>query len=168
MSHIFSLPRSFKRKTELHLCVDLFSGYLIAKATLTTLLRRQQRFTNNVCYGGLVRSNLYVMIESLGFMSNFIDHYKIVVKKQRITMAYRPQSNWTMKQMVQILTRADKIDVMDEKQKDWNDDECVKRLNFAINTAQDRIRGDTSFYLIHGWDPRSTLESTLPQGRKKW
>ncbi|GMG16918.1 unnamed protein product [Phytophthora fragariaefolia] len=28
--------------------------------------------------------------------------------------------------------------------------------------AQDRVRGDTPFYLAHGWDPRTTLEASLP------
>uniref|UniRef100_A0AAV1VKH6 Chromo domain-containing protein n=1 Tax=Peronospora matthiolae TaxID=2874970 RepID=A0AAV1VKH6_9STRA len=52
--------------------------------------------------------------------------------------------------------------VAEVDQRDW--DEYAERLTFAINTAQDRIRGDTPFYLIHGWDPRSTLEATLPVG----
>ncbi|OWZ12187.1 reverse transcriptase [Phytophthora megakarya] len=42
----------------------------------------------------------------------------------------------------------------DLDQRDW--DECAKRLTFAINTARDQIRGETPFYMIHGWDPRST------------
>ena len=50
-------------------------------------------------------------------------------------------------------------------QKDW--DELADRFTFAINTAQDRVRGDTSFYLIHGWNPRSTLETTLSLGITK-
>ena len=50
--------------------------------------------------------------------------------------------------------------VTDTDQKDW--DEYAETLTFAINTAQDRVRGDTPFYLIHGGDPRSTLEATLP------
>ena len=54
---------------------------------------------------------------------------------------------------------------MDENQKDW--DEYAERLTYSINTAYDRIRGDTPFYLIHGWDPRSTLEATLPLGSTK-
>ena len=67
--------------------------------------------------------------------------------------------------MVQTLTRALKMYVTDVNQKDW--DEYAERLTFAINTAQDRVRGDTPFYLIHGWDPRSTLEATLPLGSTK-
>ena len=41
--------------------------------------------------------------------------------------------------------------VKDTDQKDW--DEYAERLTFAINTAQYRVRGDTPFYMIHGWDP---------------
>ncbi|OWY97871.1 hypothetical protein PHMEG_00031491 [Phytophthora megakarya] len=55
--------------------------------------------------------------------------------------------------------------VRDLDQKDW--DKCAERLIFAINTAHDRIRGDTPHYLVHGWDPRSTLEATLPQSREQ-
>ena len=49
--------------------------------------------------------------------------------------------------------------VADVNQPDW--DKYAKCFTFAINTAQDGIRGDTPFYLIHGWDPRSALEATL-------
>ena len=77
-------------------------------------------------------------------------------------MAYRPQANGTAEPMVQTLTRALKMYVSDVNQQDW--DEYAERLTFALNTAQDRVRGDTPFHLIHGWDPRSTLEATLPLG----
>jgi hypothetical protein len=52
--------------------------------------------------------------------------------------------------------------VADVNQQDW--DEYAERLTFALNTARDRVRDDTPFYLIHGWDPRSTLEAALPVG----
>jgi hypothetical protein len=77
-------------------------------------------------------------------------------------MAYRPQANGTAERMVQTLTRALKMYVADVNQKDW--DEYAERLTFALNTAQDRVRGDTPFYLAHGWDTRSTLEASLPLG----
>ena len=67
--------------------------------------------------------------------------------------------------MVHTLTRAIKVYVMDVDQKDW--DEYAERLTFAMNTAQDRVRGNTPFYLIHDWDPRSTSEATLPLGSTK-
>ncbi|POM69445.1 LOW QUALITY PROTEIN: Hypothetical protein PHPALM_14274 [Phytophthora palmivora] len=52
--------------------------------------------------------------------------------------------------------------VEDVDQRDW--DEYAGCLIFALNTAQDRIRGDTPFYLLHGWDPRFTLEAMIPIG----
>lgn len=99
-------------------------------------------------------------------MSDFFRAFnRIIGQKQRATMAYRPQANGTAERMVQTVTRALKMYVTDVNQQDW--DEYAERLTFAINTAHDRVRGDTPFYLIHGWDPRSTLEATLPLGSTK-
>ena len=55
--------------------------------------------------------------------------------------------------------------VKDTNQEDW--DKYAESLTFSINTAQDRVRGDTTFFLIPGWDPRSTLEATLPLSSTK-
>ena len=96
-----------------------------------------------------------------GFMSDFFWAFnRIAGQNQRANMAYRQQVNGTAERMVQTLTRAIKMYVSDKNQKDW--DEYAERLTFAINTTQDRVRGDTPFFLIHGWDLRSTLEATLP------
>ncbi|POM81060.1 Hypothetical protein PHPALM_1032 [Phytophthora palmivora] len=77
-------------------------------------------------------------------------------------MAYRPQANSTTERMVGTLTRSVKMYVEDVDQRDW--DEYAERLTFALNTAQDRVRGDTPFCLLHGWDPRSTLEAMISLG----
>ncbi|EGZ06604.1 hypothetical protein PHYSODRAFT_341850 [Phytophthora sojae] len=79
-------------------------------------------------------------------------------------MAYRPQANGTADRMVQTATRALNMFVEDLDQRDW--DEYAERLTFAINTAQDRVCGDSPFYLVHGWDPRSTLEAAIPLGTR--
>ncbi|GMF45625.1 unnamed protein product [Phytophthora fragariaefolia] len=116
MNHIPSLPKSFKGNTELLLWIDLFTGYVIAKASA------------------------------------------LLVQKQRATMAYRPQANGSAERMVQTLTRALKMFVSDVNQQDWG--EYAERLTFALNTAQDRTRGDThSIWLTGGtpgrpWRPR--------------
>ena len=75
-------------------------------------------------------------------------------------MAYRPQANSMAERMVQTLTQSIKMHVMDENQKDW--EEYAELLTYATNTAHDRIRGDTPFYRNYVWDPRSTMEATLP------
>ncbi|OWY90994.1 reverse transcriptase [Phytophthora megakarya] len=96
-------------------------------------------------------------------MSDFFRAFnKILGQRQRATMEYRPQANGTDARMVQTANRAVKMYVRDLDQKAW--DEYAESLTFAINTAHDRIRGDTPHYLVHGWDPRSTLEATLPVG----
>ncbi|OWY94422.1 reverse transcriptase [Phytophthora megakarya] len=77
-------------------------------------------------------------------------------------MANRPQANGFAELMVQTTTRALKMYVQDLDQRDW--DEYAERPTFAINTARDRIRGETHFYMIHGWDPRSTPEAVIPVG----
>ncbi|GMF33271.1 unnamed protein product [Phytophthora fragariaefolia] len=77
-------------------------------------------------------------------------------------MAYRPQANGSAERMVQTLTRALKMYVSDVNQQDW--DKYAERFAFALNAAQDWTRGDTPFYLAHGWDPRSTLEAALSVG----
>ncbi|OWY98543.1 reverse transcriptase [Phytophthora megakarya] len=81
---------------------------------------------------------------------------------QRATMAYRPQANGFTERMVQTTTRVLKIYVQDLDQRDR--DEYAERLTFATNTARDRIRRETPFYMVHGWDPRSTLEAVIPMG----
>ncbi|CAI5725615.1 unnamed protein product [Peronospora destructor] len=80
-------------------------------------------------------------------------------------MAYRPQANGIAERMVQTITRSIKIYVSEVDQRDW--DAYAERLTFALNTAQDRVRQETPFYLVHGWDARSTLEATIPLGSTK-
>ncbi|DAZ98697.1 TPA: hypothetical protein N0F65_006729 [Lagenidium giganteum] len=53
-----------------------------------------------------------------------------------------------------------KLFVSDPNQRDW--DEVAERLMFALNTSHDFTRRETPFFLIHGWDPRSTVEACLP------
>ena len=81
---------------------------------------------------------------------------KVAGQKQCTTMTYRHQTNDTSERMLQPLTRPIKMYVSDVNQK--NEDGYVESLTLAFNTAQYRVRGDT----VHGWDPRSTLETTLP------
>lgn len=77
-------------------------------------------------------------------MSNYFRALnRIAGQKQRATMAHQPQANGTAKRMVQTLTRALKMYVTDVDQKGW--DKYWERLTFALNTAQDRVRGNTTF-----------------------
>ncbi|GMF33056.1 unnamed protein product [Phytophthora fragariaefolia] len=113
MDHIRSLPKSLKGNTELLIWVDLFSGYVIAKASGS---------------------------------------------RTALTVAESYEECVFRRFGASEVIRHDREPDLD--QRDWDD--YAERLTFAINTAQDRIQGETPFYLVHGWDPRSTLETTIP------
>ena len=165
MDHIPSLPRSFNGNAELLLWVDLFSGYVIAKASSSRSAQTIAENYEECVFRRFGASEAIRHDREPGSMSDFFRAFnKIAGQKQRATMAYRPQANGTAERMVQTMTRSIKMYVMDENQKDW--DEYAERLTYAINTAHYRFR-ETPFYLIHGWDPRSTLEATLPLGSTK-
>ncbi|KAJ8524704.1 hypothetical protein ON010_g16412 [Phytophthora cinnamomi] len=99
----------------------------------------------------------------LGFMSDFFKAFnKLMGQRQRATLAYRPQANGAAERMMQSIARAIKMYIADIDQRDWN--EYAERLTFALKKAHDRTRDETLFFLVHGWDPRSTLEATLGVG----
>ncbi|GMF52045.1 unnamed protein product [Phytophthora fragariaefolia] len=163
MDHIPSLPKSYKGNTELLIWIDLFTGYVIAKASASRTAQTIAENYEECVFRRFGASEVIRHDREPGFMADFLRSFnKIVGQKQRATMAYRPQANGTAERMVQTLTRSVKRYVSDINQRDW--DEYAERLTFALNTAQDRVRGDTPFYLMHGWDLRTTLEAMIPLG----
>ncbi|POM70515.1 Reverse transcriptase [Phytophthora palmivora] len=163
MDHIPSLPRSYKGNTELLIFEDLFSGYVIAKASSSRTAQTVAESYEECVFRRFGASEAIRHDREPGFMSDFFRAFnKILGQRQRATMAYRPQANGSAERMVQTTTRAIKMYVQDLDQRDW--DEYAERITFAINTAHDRIRGETPFYMVRGWDPRSTLEAVIPVG----
>eukprot|EP00644_Phytophthora_capsici_P018990 jgi/Phyca11/133059/e_gw1.309.1.1 len=163
MGHIPSLPKSYKGNTELLIWVDLFTRFVLAKASASRTAQTIAESYEECVFRRFGASEVIRHDREPGFMSDFFRAFnRIVGQRQSATMAYRPQANGTAERMVQTSTRALKMYVEDLDQRDW--DEYAERLTFAINTAHDRIRDDTPFFLVHGWDPRSTLEATIPIG----
>ncbi|KAE9261067.1 hypothetical protein PR003_g34090, partial [Phytophthora rubi] len=79
--------------------------------------------------------------------------------RQRATLAYRPQANGQQERSVQTVIRAVRSYVAEPDQSDWDDQ--VEKLMWALNTSFDATRLDTPFYLVHGWDPQSTVSAML-------
>ncbi|POM62539.1 LOW QUALITY PROTEIN: reverse transcriptase [Phytophthora palmivora] len=162
MDHIPSLSRSHKGNTELLIFEDLFSGYVIAKVSSSRTAQTVAESYEEFIFRRFGASEAIRHVREPEIMSDFFRTFnKILGQRQRVTMAYRPQANGSAKRMVQTTTRAIKMYVQDLDQRDW--DEYAERITFAINTANDRIRGETPFYVVHGWDPRSTLEAVIPE-----
>lgn len=152
MDHIPTLPKSHKGNTELLLFVDLFSGYVIAKASASRTAQTVAEIYEECVFRRFGASEAIRHDREPGFMADFFRAFNRLVKqKQRATMAYRPQANGTAERMMQTLTRSLEMYVEDADQHDWDD--YVERLTFALNSSYDRIRQNIPFYIVHGWNP---------------
>ncbi|OWZ12966.1 reverse transcriptase [Phytophthora megakarya] len=93
-------------------------------------------------------------------MSDFFKFFnKILGQRQRATMAYQLRANGSADRMVQTPTRALKmigINVIGTN--------MLNGSRSRSTPARDRIQVETPFYMIYGWDPRSTLEAVIPVG----
>ncbi|GFV04477.1 hypothetical protein TNCV_11951 [Trichonephila clavipes] len=97
--------------------------------------------------GAVFRSRL---VSSLVDLRN-IDH--------RFTTAYHPQTNGLKECFNKTL--ADMLSMyVDVEQKNW--DEILPFVTFAYNTAKQETTGFTPFYLLHGREAETTLDTMLP------
>ncbi|KAE8887576.1 hypothetical protein PF003_g28496 [Phytophthora fragariae] len=163
MDHIPSLPASYKGHTELLVWVDLFTGFVVVKANASRTAQTVAEAYEEAVFRRFGASEAIRHDREPGFMSDFFKAFsKLMGQRQRETLAYRPDANGAAERMVQTVTRAIKMYIADFDQRDW--DEYAECLTFALNTSHDRTRNETPFFLVHGWDPRSTLEATLAVG----
>ncbi|OWZ09000.1 reverse transcriptase [Phytophthora megakarya] len=159
MNHIPSLPASHKGNTELLIWVDLFTGFVIAKASASRTAQTVAESYEEAVFRRFGASEAIRHDRVPGFMSDFFRAFiKLMGQRQRATLAKRGGAE----RMVQTITRSIKMYIADNDQRDWV--EYAERLTYALNTAHDRTRDETPFFLVHGWDPRSTLEATLAIG----
>ncbi|OWZ04076.1 LOW QUALITY PROTEIN: reverse transcriptase [Phytophthora megakarya] len=129
--------------------VDLFTGYVIAKASSSRSAQTVAESYEECVFRRFGASEMIRHDREPGFMSDFFRAFDKILG-QRCHIGHKPtglQKEWALKMYVR-----------DLDQKDW--DKYAERLTFAINTAHNRIRGDT----LTIWYPRSTLEATLPVG----
>ncbi|GMF36923.1 unnamed protein product [Phytophthora lilii] len=103
------------------------------------------------------------------FMSEVFQAFaEIMQSRSRATLSYRPQANGQQERSVKTVMQSVRVYAEDPLQQDW--DEIAERLVFAINNSFDLTQNETPFYLVHGWDARSTLKAmatSLRQGSGK-
>ncbi|GFS57431.1 transposon Ty3-I Gag-Pol polyprotein [Trichonephila inaurata madagascariensis] len=76
-----------------------------------------------------------------------------------VSTAYHPQTNGQTGASMNDL--ADICQCMcDAEQKNW--DEILQFVTFAYNTAKQETTGFTPFYLLHGREAETTLDTMLP------
>jgi hypothetical protein len=91
------------------------------------------------------------------FMSEVFRQFNRMLKQNQLaTLSYRPQANGQQERSIQTMMKSVKTYIEEIDQSDW--DEYAEALTFSINSSYDTVRKDTPFYLVHGWDPKSTLE----------
>ncbi|KAH9163418.1 hypothetical protein LEN26_000518 [Aphanomyces euteiches] len=79
---------------------------------------------------------------------------------QMPTFSYCPKANGARERIIQTLMRAIKAYPIDAGNLDWDDH--AERLVMALNTSVCSTRKETPFFLMHGWDPQTTLTATIP------
>ncbi|POM73871.1 LOW QUALITY PROTEIN: Reverse transcriptase [Phytophthora palmivora] len=123
--------------------IDLFTGYVIAKASVSRTAQIVAENYENESSTGSEQAKLFDTIENP------------IVQQNRGT---ETANNDGVPPTTERHNSKDGGNINTCSQdRDW--DRFAEDLTFAPDTAQDRIRGDTPFYLLHGWDPLSTLEA---------
>ncbi|KAG3136361.1 hypothetical protein PC128_g25911 [Phytophthora cactorum] len=98
------------------------------------------------------------------FMSEVFQTFADMMQaRSRATLSYFPQANGQQERSEKSAMASVRVYVEDPLHQDW--DELVERLIFAINNYMDTTRKETPFYLVHGWDARSTLRAMTSMGR---
>ncbi|GMF52071.1 unnamed protein product [Phytophthora fragariaefolia] len=169
MDFVIPLSTTRRANSALLLFQCSFTGFVIAKAMSNTdALRVAQAFEECV-YRRFDASSLIRHDRDPRFMSEVFQAFaEMMQSKSRATLSYRPQANGQQERSVKTVIQSVRVYTEDPQQQDW--DEIVERLVFAINIAMDTIRSETPFYLVHGWDARSTLRavtSSLRRGTAK-
>ncbi|GFS46992.1 retrovirus-related Pol polyprotein from transposon 17.6 [Trichonephila clavipes] len=153
-------PKSAHGNKWIIVCTDYSTRYAITKALPTAevdgiakflleeiVLRHGAPRVIITDRGAVFRSRL---VSSLVDLCN-IDHH--------FTTAYHPQTNGLTERFNKTL--ADMLSMcVDVEQKNW--DEILPFVTFAYNTAKQETTGFTPFYLLHGREAETTLDTMLP------
>ncbi|GBN48124.1 Transposon Ty3-I Gag-Pol polyprotein, partial [Araneus ventricosus] len=153
-------PKSARGNKWIIVCTDYSTRYATTKALPTAeaeevakflleeiLLRHGAPRVIITDRGTVFQSRL---VSTLAELCN-IDH--------RMTTAYHPQTNGLTERFNKTL--ADMLSMyVNIEQRNW--DEILPFVTFAYNTAKQETTGSTPFYLLHGREAETTLDTMLP------
>ncbi|OWY94558.1 reverse transcriptase, partial [Phytophthora megakarya] len=89
MDHIPSLPASHKGNTELLVWVDLFTGFVITKASVSRTAQTVAESYEEAVFRRFRASEAIRLDREPGFMSDFFKVFnKLMGQRQRATLAY--------------------------------------------------------------------------------
>ncbi|KAG2769355.1 hypothetical protein Pcac1_g19283 [Phytophthora cactorum] len=159
------MPKSRRDNTALLLFQCAFTGYVIDNAIAdTSALKVAQAFKECV-YRRFGALSMIRHDRDPRFMSEVFQTFADMMQaRSRATLSFRPQANAQQERSVKSVMASVRVYVEDPLQQDW--DELVERLLFAISNSMDTTRKETPFYLVHGWDARSTLRAMTTSIRR--
>ena len=161
MDFAIALPKSYSGNVALLLFCCLFTGFIILVPMAETTAEDVANVYLEYVYKRFGAQEPIRHDRDPRFMSKVFRAFNRMMKqKQRPTLAYRPQANGQQERSVQTVKQAIKLYIEDVDQKDW--DQYVPRLELALNNAINLDYKLSSFYLVHGWDARTTLDAMIP------
>jgi hypothetical protein len=160
MDFATAMPLSTRGNTVLCVWICWFSGFVICEALPDRKAQTVAEAYERCVFRRFGASVIVRHDRDTAFMSEVFDAFNDLLNQRQLpTFAYRPQANGTTERMIQTVIRAVKKYSTLEGHKDW--DILAERLSLAINTSFDTVRKNTPFFLVHGWDPLTTLQATM-------
>ncbi|OWZ01609.1 LOW QUALITY PROTEIN: reverse transcriptase [Phytophthora megakarya] len=156
MNFVTHLPKSERGNTFLLLFQYMFTGYVMCKPMSSTTAQDCAEAYEEVVFRNYGASSEIRHDRDSRFMSRVFRCFSEMMGiQQKATLAYRPQANGQQERSG--LTIMHSIRAPD--QTNWDDH--AEKIMHAINTSFNVTRLDTPFYLLHGFDCRSTIAAML-------
>lgn len=153
-------PKSTNGNKWIIVCTDYLTRYAVTKAVPTAEAPEIAQFLVDdiILKHGAPR----VMISDRGkvFQSRLVS--EVILRcniTHRMTTAYHPQTNGLTERFNKTL--ADMLSMyVDVEQRDW--DTILPFVTFAYNTAKQDTTGFTPFFLVHGREAETTMDTLFP------
>ncbi|GMF47904.1 unnamed protein product [Phytophthora fragariaefolia] len=158
MEFVIPLPRTRRGNIALLLFQDHFTGFVIAKSMNATGALEVAKAFEECVFRRFGAPSLIRHDRDPRFMSEVFQKFsEMMQSRPRATLSYRPQANGQQVRSVKTMIQTVRTYVEDPLQADWDD--VAEKLVHAISNSRDSTRQETPFYLVHGWDARSTLKA---------
>jgi hypothetical protein len=162
MDLLIPLPKSYKNNEALLVFIDLFTSFIIVVPLRTHTAKDIAKAYFQHVYLRFGASEELRHDRDPRFMSEiFVEFSRLMKILQKATLAYWPMANGQAENAIELVTNTIRTYVEDESQRDW--DEIAEGISFALNTSYNSVKGETPFYLMHGWDAKTTIDAMVPQ-----
>ncbi|OWZ20564.1 reverse transcriptase [Phytophthora megakarya] len=186
MDFVTHMPELARGNTFLLFFQDMFSGYVMCKPMSFNTAQDVAETYEEQVFQRFGASSMIRHDQDPWFMSEIFTRFReLLGSRQRVTLGYPPQSNGQYptahldmayttqagqvliypqsngqhERSVQTVIRSIRAYVAEMDQHEWDDH--AERPMYALNVSFDATRLDTPFYLVIGWDARSTVSAML-------